>query len=332
MILSCPSLTGSGIALVLLASCFAQAPLRLERAIALPGVEGRIDHLAADVAGQRLFVAALGNNTLEVLDLRAGARLRSLGGLSEPQGVAYVADRDRVYVANGQSGKLEVFDGKTLQPAASIPFGDDADNVRYEPEERRVWVGYGSGALAAMNIASNQKAGEVKLDEHPESFQLEKGGSRIFVNVPKAGHIAVIDRNKLAVIAKWPVRTAASNYPLTLDAANHRLFTGCRKPARILVFDTQSGKLVTDFDCVGDTDDIFFDAARKRLYVIGGEGFIDVFAQKDADQYARIDRIRTAPGARTGLFVPDLNRLFLAVPHRGAQGTEIRVFVAEATP
>jgi YVTN family beta-propeller protein len=315
--------------LLLASLCAAQAPLRLERTIALPGVNGRIDHLSADTAGSRVFIAALGNNTLEVVDPATGKRLQTVRGLNEPQGVLYLAESARVYVANGQTGKLHVYDGKTLQPAGSLDLGEDADNVRYDAAARRLWVGHGAGVLGAVDPAGLKAAASIKLDAHPESFQLEKAGPRIFVNVPKAAHIAVVDRAKQTVLAKWPMPAGSANYPMSLDEANHRLFAGCRHPAQIAVLDTQTGKIVTKFDCVGDTDDVFFDAARKRLYVIGGEGFVDVFAQKDADHYTRIARIPTAAGARTGLFVPEMNRLFVAVPHRGAQVAEIRVFAAE---
>jgi hypothetical protein len=125
----------------------------------------------------------------------------------------------------------------------------------------------------------------------------------------------------------WPV-SAKANYPMALDEANHRLFVGCRRPAKALVYDTTSGKEITTFDIVGDTDDLFYDATRKRVYVIGGEGYVDVFQSDGTNRFSRITRVSTAAGARTGLFVPELNRLFLAVPHRGSQRAEIRVYEA----
>jgi hypothetical protein len=166
----------------------------------------------------------------------------------------------------------------------------------------------------------------VRLAAHPESFQLETSGSRIFVNVPSAGHIAVVDREKQSVLAKWPVTQARANYPMALDEGNHRLFVGCRHPAKLLVYDTTNGRFVTSADIVGDTDDLFYDAARQRIYVTGGEGFITVLEQQDADHLRLLQKLTTAPGARTGLFVPELGKLFLAVPHRGGQRAEIRIF------
>jgi DNA-binding beta-propeller fold protein YncE len=168
--------------------------------------------------------------------------------------------------------------------------------------------------------------GEAKLAGHPESFQLERGGSRIFVNVPSANQIAVVDRSAMHVIATWPVVGAKDNYPMALDEANHRLFVGCRRPAKVLVFDTATGRESASFDIVGDTDDLFYDAARKRLYVSGGEGFIDVFQEQDAARFARVGHVATAAGARTSLFVVEQSRLYLAVPHRGSLKAEIRIY------
>jgi len=303
----------------------APQPLSSIGSIELPRVEGRIDHLAFDPAEQRLFVAALGNNSVEVIDLKASKHLRSLPGFHEPQGIAVVPDAKLVAVANGQGDGVQLVDNN-YQMAQSVRLGDDSDNVRYDAAGRRVYVGYGSGALAAISTADAKPVGEAKLAGHPESFQLERSGSRIFVNVPTANQIAVVDRASMKVVAAWPVSTAKANFPMALDEANHRLVVGCRRPAKALVYDTTTGKEVGAFDIVGDTDDLFYDATRKRVYVSGGEGFVDVFQNAEANRFTRIARVPTAAGARTALFVPELNRLFLAVPHRGAQRAEIRIY------
>jgi DNA-binding beta-propeller fold protein YncE len=318
------ALTGAMLAMQLSS---AQEPLTLTTAIELPRVEGRIDHLAFDAAGQRLFVAALGNNTVEVLDVKAGKHLRSLPGFREPQGIAVVPDTKLIAVANGQGDGVQ-FVSDDYRMAQAVRLGDDSDNVRYDAAAKRVYVGFGSGAIAAVSAGDAKVLGEAKLAGHPESFQLERSGARIFVNVPTADHIAVIDRGSMRVIATWPMRTAKANFPMALDETNHRLIVGCRRPAKALVYDTTSGKEITAFDIVGDTDDLFYDTARKRVYVSGGEGFIDVFQSDDANRFTRVGRVATAAGARTSLFVADLNRLFLAVPHRGGQRAEIRVYEA----
>lgn len=304
-------------------------PFKLEKTIPLPGVEGRFDHFTFDLAGKRVFVSALGNNTVEVIDAAAATRRQSLTGMHEPQGVSYSPDFKKLYVANGKDGKLRIFDGASLKPVGEIAFGDDADNVRYDAPHKLIWVGYIDGAISPVDPVKNTRGGEIALDAHPESFQLEKSGPRIFANVPEAGEIEVLDRYKRIVLAKWPVKGAEANFPMALDESTHRLFVVCRKPAKVLVYDTENGRVVTEFPCPGDSDDVYFDAARKRLYVAGGAGFIEAFEQKSADQYASLGKVATAAGARTALYVPDWNRLFLAVPHRGNQGAEIRIYQVE---
>jgi glutamine cyclotransferase len=305
-------------------------PLRLIQTIPLRNVEGRIDHMAVDLKGQRLFIAALGNNTVEVLDLRAGKRIRSITGLHEPQGVGFIPEFNKIFIANAKGGACDVVDGSSFKLVKSVKFSDDADNVRYDATARRVYVGYGSGALGIIDAASGDQLGEIKLDGHPESFQLEKSGPRIFVNIPTSQKIVVVDREKGAVATAWPISGATANFPMALDENHHRLFVGFRKPAKLTVFDTESGKVVTNLDSPGDADDIFYDSTRQRIYISGGDGFIGIIQQQDADQYKTLTKILTASGARTSLFAPELSRLYLAVPYRGAQTAEVRVY--EAAP
>jgi DNA-binding beta-propeller fold protein YncE len=315
--------------LVLTRSASTQEPLVQIGAIELPGVQGRIDHLAVDRDSQRAFVAALGNNTVEVLDLRTKTHLKSLPGFKAPQGVAVLAPLHLAAVANGEGDGVRLFGtGEDYRVGPSVRLGEDADNVRYDAKANRMYVGYGNGALASIDPAAGTVLGQVRLAGHPESFQLEQAGHRVFVNVPDAAHLAVIDRQTMKLIATWPVTTAKANFPMALDEAGHRVFVGCRRPAKVLVYDVSSGKETAAFDIVGDTDDLFFDGGRQRLYVSGGEGFIDVFDTRPDRRFVRIARIRTAPGARTSLFVPEISRLLLAVPHRGEQKAEVRVYEA----
>jgi len=302
------------------------AVLRMVQAIPLPGVEGRFDHFAIDLQSQHLFVAALGNDTFEVLNLRDGKRLHSIRGLPKPTGIAFAPEFSRIFAASGNGETCEIFNGETFARVGSVKSLPDADNVRYDSAAKHIYVGYGDGALVVVDAASGQRLGDIKLAGHPESFQLEKAGRRIFVNVPTARHVAVIDRAKRAVVATWPLEGARSNFPMALDETNHRLFVGCRDPARVLVYDTTSGRVTATLKIAGDTDDLFYDAARKRLYVACGAGFINVFQQQDANRYTVIANMATAAGARTALFVPQLKRLYLAVPHRGTQGAQIRVY------
>lgn len=303
--------------------------LTLVQTIPLPGVTGRFDHFAIDAKGHRLFAAALGNNTLEVLDIAAGKRLKSIAGLHKPTGVLYLADSNQIGVANGDDGVFKLFDGVSYNVVKSLGSLDDADNVRFDPKTKTIYVGYGSGGIAVVDGSAMKQTGSVQLPAHPESFQLELHGVRVFVNVPDAQQIAVIDRQKQSVIATWPMTKFQANFPMALDEVNHRLFVGCRRPARLVVFDTTDSKSVTDLAISGDTDDLFYDAVRKRLYLSCGEGFLDVVAQRDADHYERIDRVVTAPGARTCFYSADLDRLWLAVPQQGGKPAEIRTYRPE---
>lgn len=300
--------------------------LKLTKTIPLPGVTGRFDHFAIDTKGRRLFVAALGNNTLEVVDLASGKHLKSIIRLRKPTGVLYLADRNQIGIANGDDGTLKLFDGASYQLSKSVGSLDDADNVRLDANAKLIYVGYGEGALAIIDFTTMKQTGRIKLQAHPESFQLEKDGNRIFVNVPDAKQVAVIDREMQAIIATWAMTKFQANFPMALDELNHRLFIGCRKAARLLVLDTAGGKPVTDLAIDGDTDDLFYDARLKRLYVSCGEGFIDIIDQQDADNCKLRERIPTSPGARTSFFSPELDEFYLAVPQRGNQLAEIRIF------
>lgn len=301
------------------------APLTRIGTIPLPNVAGRIDHLAIDAEKGRLFVAALGNDTVEVVDLQPGCVSHTITGLSEPQGLVFVAELNRLYVANGGDGTLRAFDGATFASGPVITLGADADNVRYDPDAKRIYVGYGRGALGIIDATTNTVIGTVPLAGHPESFQLEKNGPRAFVNVPGARTIAVIDREKKRIVAEWPLGLAAANFPLALDEAGHRAFVGCRTPARLLVYDTVSGKEIAKADLHGDCDDVFFDAARHRVYAACGAGFIDVFVADDAGRCTLVEAVRTEPGARTCLL--DRDHIYLAVPRAGGRPARVDVFL-----
>lgn len=301
-------------------------PVELVQTIELPQVDGRIDHLALDVARQQMFVAALGNNTVEVLNLAKGVRARSLAGFHEPQGIVALPDSNLVAVANGQSGDLVLLDARNGSVIRTIPLSDDADNVRYDATGRRLYVAHGAGAISAVDPATGHVLSEVRLAGHPESFQIERHAHRIYANVPAAGAVAVVNRQTMKLEATWLLAGAKANYPMALDEDGHRVFVGSRQPARVLIYETTSGRQLGAIDTCGDTDDLFFDAVRKRIYVSCGEGFLDVFQQEDVSHFTRMAHVATAPGARTSLYVPEQNRLYVAVPHRGDQKAEIRVY------
>jgi DNA-binding beta-propeller fold protein YncE len=306
-----------------------KASFRLKQTIALPGVEGRIDHLALDPAGERLFVCALGNNTVEVLDLRKSERIHSISGLGAPRGIAYVPPLDRLFVANDKGGIFRIYDAKSFQPLGELNFKDDADNVRYDDVTKKIYVGFGSGGIGIIDAADGKQVASIKLAAHPEAFELEKQGKRIFVNVPTARQIAVVDRDKGEVIATWKTDLAFGNFPIALNETDHRLFVGCRLPSKLVVLDTELGKVIAKIDISGDSDDLFYDSKRHRIYAICGAGKIDIIKQADTNTYKALAKIDTADGARTGLFVPERDSLFVAVPHRGSQQAEIRRYQIE---
>jgi DNA-binding beta-propeller fold protein YncE len=300
-------------------------PLVLEQKIPLGEVSGRIDHLAIDLARNRLFVAELGNNSLGVVDLAAGKVLRRIGQLEEPQGVAYDPGTDTVYVADGGDGLVHRFKGAELTPLDPIQLDADADNVRLEPEAGRVVVGHGDGALALIDAASGKPTTEIPLPGHPESFQLEHRRQRVFVNVPDAHQITVADRSTGQQVASWGIADAQANFPMALDEPDGRLVVVYREPALLAVFDTASGAPVARLRTCGDTDDVFLDSQRHRLYLSCGAGFIDVVQQRD-DTYEELARVPTVSGARTALFVPERGRLYLAVRASGSEGAAVWVF------
>src|SRR5262249_23745421 len=289
----------------------------------------RIDHFAYDPVGERLFVCALGNNTVEVLDLRKGDRIHSITGLGAPQGVVYVPDLNRLFVANDKDGICRIYDGRSFQAVGQLDFKDDADNVRYDEAAKKIYVGFGSGGIAVVNAPDGKQVGSIKLSAHPEAFQLEKNGTRIFVNVPNSRYVAVIDRDKGDVVATWKTDLAFENFPMALDKGNHRLFVGCRLPSRLVALNTDSGDVVAKINISGDSDDVFYDSKRHRIYAICGAGRIDIIEQTDPKNYKTLTKVDTANGARTGLFVPERDTLFVAVPHRGPQKAEVRCYRAE---
>src|ERR1700730_10237254 len=289
----------------------AGAPLVLEVKIPLGEVSGRIDHMAIDVQRQRLFVAELGNDTLGVVDLAAGKVLRTIAGLKEPQGVAYVAFADSIYVANAGDGSVWVLRGDDLSPIGGFELGDDADNVRVDEQRNRVLVGYGKGALAVIDPARRTKTADIRLKGHPEGFQIDETGTQVFVNVPDARDIEVVD---LATGANQslPNEDLRSNFPMAIDRDAHRVLVVFRSPPTVMALSSQDGNLAAKLETCGDADDVFVDAKRRRVYVSCGEGVADVFEQREAG-YAHLARVPTVSGARTSLFVPEFDRLYVAV-------------------
>ena len=298
------------------------AEMQLEAKIALGPVAGRIDHMAVDAKREHLFVAELGNNSVGVVDLANGTVAHRIGGLSEPQGVAYLEATDTLYVANAGDGSVRMFRGSDHAATGQIGLGSDADNIRFDATDRRLLVGYGSGALAVIDPTANRVTGHFTLKAHPESFQIDSNSDRIFVNLPDAHAIAVLERTTGKPVAEWSM-TDSANFAMALDREQPRLFAVFRRPAKLVSLSTQTGKPLAETPTCGDADDLFVDAKRQRIYVVCGEGFVDVFDAQDIRR--RLAHIPTIEGARTALFVPERDRLYVAARAQGKEPAAIWV-------
>jgi DNA-binding beta-propeller fold protein YncE len=305
--------------------------LVVESRIALPGVAGRIDHMAVDLARKRLLVAELGDGTLDVVDLAAGRQIRRIAGLREPQGVGYAPRADLVAVASAGDGSVKLFRGEDLAPVGTVGLGEDADNIRLDPRTGNLVVGYGSGALAAIDPERRAKIGEVRLAAHPEAFAIDAATRRAYVNVPDAGETAVVDLASMKQTGAWRLPELRANFPIAVDAVGATVATVFRRPPRLVLIDTRTGAPIARLDTCGDADDVFFDPKRRRIYVSCGAGFVDVFEAGASGAYARRSRVETAAGARTSLFVPEFDRLFVAA-RAGLLRSEAAILVLRPGP
>jgi DNA-binding beta-propeller fold protein YncE len=303
--------------------------LELVQTIPLKGAPGRLDHLAIDSKHARLFVANLSNNSLDVVDLKAGKLVKQIPGQQKIQGVAYVPDVDRIFVGNGKDGVCNVFDGNNYELLRSIKL-DDADNVRYDPRSKQVYVAHAENALALIDPKKMEVKATIKLPGAPEAFQLDPSQRRLYVNIPRPSQVAVVDTEKNEVVNKFPLTLAEANFPLALDHKGGRLFVGCRQKPTVVVLDARTGKEVAGIGIPGDIDDLFYDTKRERLYASCGAGFLAVLQRKQADRYEAVERITTGKLARTCLFDAESGRLYVPVPRqKGKDSPELRVFQAK---
>jgi DNA-binding beta-propeller fold protein YncE len=303
-------------------------PLERVQVIPLKGPIGRLDHLALDSVHHRLFIANMANASLDVVDLEAGKLVKQIPEQKGIQGVAYAPDLDRIFVGNGAANACNVFDGRDYRLLKTVSL-EDADNVRYDAAKLRIFVSHRGKGLAVIDAKSLILIAGIKLPAEPEGFQLELGGARIFLNTPSSRQVVVIDREKREVGARYTLTEAGSNFPLALDEAGRRLFVGCRKKPSVFVLDMDSGKELASVAIPGDTDDLFFDGKRKRIYASCGEGFLAVIDRKGADKYELLQKISTVKLARTSLYDPARGRLYLVVPRRAdREGPEVWVYRA----
>jgi hypothetical protein len=308
----------------------AQSPLVLERTIPLANVSGRIDHMAVDLRRSRLFVAELGNNTVDVVDLAAGRVIHRIDGLREPQGIGHSPAADVVAVANAGDGSVRFYKGQDFATVAAADLKDDADNIRFDPHSGKFLVGYGSGGIATLDPASGGVVSEAALPAHPEGFRVDQDGHRALVNVPDAEEIAAVDLMTGRQTATWRMPGLRANFPMAWDEAQRIVTVVYRTPARLILLDSDSGTVKARLETCGDADDVFFDDRRKRIYVSCGAGSVDVFQGVDGT-YRLAARAPTRPGARTALFVPELDRLFVA-QRAGFLGSEAALLVFRPNP
>ncbi|MGN6602727.1 MAG: YncE family protein [Ginsengibacter sp.] len=300
--------------------------LDLKKTIAMPGVQGRIDHLDVNMQGQLVYVAALGNNTLEVADLHSGKIVHSIKGLDEPQGVAYIPQTHEIFVANGGSGDCYFYNAKSYEKTGTLHLSSDADDVRYDSSVGKIYVGYGEGGIAIIDAVSHHQIADVKLPAHPESFQLDEKLNQLFVNLPEAGRVDVIDLKHLKIVDEWKKSYPTANFPMAIDLENERLFVGYRHPARFLVFDSKTGKELSSHSMTGDADDLYYDTTTGEVIISGGGGYLNIFKEKDPSTYTQIANIHTRSGARTSLFIPRLNLFVLAARATEGKSAELLIY------
>ncbi|HEY3388946.1 MAG TPA: hypothetical protein VGK38_05200 [Prolixibacteraceae bacterium] len=299
--------------------------LQFVTAIELPNVSGRIDHLSYDSNHQIVYVAALGNNTVEVVDLKTGKVVHTIRNLDEPQGIFFIP-KSSFIVANGGNGACDVFDAGTYQKIITIKLSGDADNVRYDSTGERIYIGYGNGAIAVIDAKSWKIVADIKLTGHPESFQLDKTRQKIYVNVPHQKQIEIIDLGTQSVTGRWEITDASSNFPMSLDEIGHRLFIGCRQPTKLLIIDTLSGKTISSVDIDADVDDVFYNVFNKQIYASCGGGYVDVIKQVEPNKYENRLKLETSSGARTSILIPELNQFIVAAPSRSGRKAQLMIY------
>ena len=312
-----------------------KAPLKLVSSVDLPQYSGDFDHFAADVNGNRLFLAAEDHGTLEVFDLKSTKWLQTVKGFDVPHSILYFPSSQKLFVTDGGDSMSKVLSADDLRILKKVELVPGADSLAYDSVTHLAYVVAGGkdvkmkeSVVSVIDTSDFSKKAELKLDSaHVEGMALEAKSNRMFVNVTDHNEIDVVDRSTMKVVDRWPLHTAGENSPMALDEANHRLFVVCRNPAKLVVLNTDSGKQIGAWATAGHSDGMAFDPVKKRIYVPGAEGYIAVYQQRDADHYELVAKVPSAPGAKTCLLVPELNRLYVAVsPGEGKFGARVLTF------
>jgi hypothetical protein len=304
---------------------FGTSLLHLDKTIPLADVKGRIDHIDINLEEQVLYVAALGNNSLEAVNLKNGTIIHSIGNLDEPQGVCYIPQYKEIFVANGGNGDCYFYNAHNFEKVATIHLSTDADDVRYDSTERKIYVGYGAGGIAIIDAETHLQTGDVKLPGHPESFQIDKKLHRLYVNVPDAHLIGVIDLTDMKLIHQWTRNRPTGNFSMAIDTIQHRVFIAYRHPANLIIVDGKTGVEIAATDMAGDADDLYYDNDSAEVFASCGDGYINIFQQDGNNVYKQIANIASGTGARTSLFIPSL-KLFV-VASRAASGKTANLLV-----
>lgn len=305
---------------------FGTEKLKLIKEIPLPSVKGRIDHMAVNLKDEVLYVAALGNNTVEAIDLKNGSVLQSIKGIEEPQGLAYLPEQNEIAVASGGNGDCIFYNASTFAKVATVHLASDADNIRYDAAERKLYVGYGNGGMALIDPVAHKQIGDVKLPAHPESFQIDKKNELLFVNLPDDRSIALIDLKDFKRTDTWKINGLKANFPMTLDTADNLVIVGFRHPAALVLFDSKTGNQISRTDLVGDVDDVFYNADKRQVMASGGDGYINIFEKEAENKFRLVSNIATRQGARTSLLIPSLHYFILAARAAGGKAASIIVY------
>src|SRR5215203_6988932 len=305
---------------------FGNELLMMEKEIAIPAVSGRIDHMAFNLKDRVLYVAALGNNTVEVVDLLKGTVIKTIKGIEEPQGIAFIPEQNEIAIASGSNGDCVFLNAGTFEIISTIHLGGDADNVRYDAIERKIYVGYGNGGMALIDPIAHKHIKNVKLAAHPESFQLDQKNNKMYVNIPDDRSICVIDLKTFSLLDTWKADNYRSNFPMTLDTSGNLVFIGYRRPPKLVSYDAKNGNQISTNELVGDIDDIFYYADKQEIIASGGDGSINIFRRENGTIFKKVANIPTREGARTSLLIPSLQMFILAERASGGKPATIAVY------
>lgn len=304
---------------------FGQNLLAEQTTIPMPGVKGRIDHLDVNLKEKIVYVAALGNNSLEIVDIDKGKVLHSIKGLDEPQGVGYIPQTHEIFVANGGNGDCYFYNAHSFEKTGTLHLSSDADDVRYDSIDKKIYVGYGKGGIAVIDALTRQQIADIKLPAHPEGFQFDKKLNKLFVNLPDAQQVAVIDLKQFKLISKWSSGELGANFPLAIDIIHHYIFIGYRHPPKMVIMNEETGAIVNTADMVSDVDDVYADEKGEKIFASGGGGFISIY-QWQKPTLTLVAKISTRNGARTSLLIPDLKLFILAARANDGNDAELQVY------